>query len=215
MAEYSPDDVLAFWFPDDGHWLTIESHGQFWDQRMQGGMDARICEDFAAMTEAGAKGLLDHWADTLRGRLALLIVLDQFSRSLWRDTPGAFAQDIKATNMALETVFRDDFDALQPWEQAFFCIAISHAEGPEHLARMERITPIVERIDNRLRGGPLDSLAGSFIEQHGRVMSNIKRFGRHPHRNAIYGRVSTPDEEAYIAIGDFPHLPRPENKLGA
>ncbi len=77
-ALHDPRSVLSLWFPDTGHQNAIQSHGIFWDERMQGGMDATIIDNFAAMTLAAATGQLDHWADTPRGRLALLIVLDQF-----------------------------------------------------------------------------------------------------------------------------------------
>lgn len=209
--QYNPEQVLDFWFPDTGHQNSIETHAAFWDERMQGGMDDRICSDFAELTKAAAAGVLDHWAETLRGRLGLLIALDQFPRSLWRDTPAAFAQDNKATRMAMATVFRDDFDDLEPWEQAFFIIAISHCEGPEHLERFESVMPVMHHIASRLKG-PLAQMADGFIAQNERVLGNIRRFGRHPHRNPIYGRVSTPDEQAYIEVGDFPHL-RDSEKL--
>lgn len=209
--QFTPDQVLDLWFPNTGHQNAMETHSAFWDERMQGGMDACICSDFAELTEAAAAGLLDHWADTLRGRLALLIALDQFPRSLWRDTPGAFAQDNKAARLAMETVFRDDFDELEPWEQAFFVISISHCEGPEHLERFESVMPIVHHIASRICG-PIAPMADGFIAQNERVLGNIRRFGRHPHRNPIYGRVSTPDEKAYISEGDFPHL-RSSEKL--
>lgn len=211
MSDFKPEQVLTFWFPDNGHWKSREDHGAFWDERMQGGMDERICRDYADLTIAAATGALDHWTDTLRGRLALLIALDQFPRSLWRDTPAAFAQDNKATKMAMETVFRDDFDDLAPWEQVFFIIAISHCEGPEHLARFTSVMPVVYHIADRLRGGVLEDLADGVIAQNERVLGNIQRFGRHPHRNPIYGRVSTPDEEEYIAAGDFPHKRKVED----
>ena len=203
--DFTPDLVLDLWFPANGHQNAIETHGQFWDERMQGGIDDRICNDFAELTKSAAAGALDHWKETPRGRLALLIALDQFPRSLWRDTPAAFAQDIKATRIALEGIKNGDFDELEPWEQAFFVIAISHCEGPEHLERFESISPIVRQISKRL-SGPLADMAQGFIDQNERVLGNIRRFGRHPHRNVIYGRVSTPDELEYIAEGDFPHL---------
>ncbi len=97
---------------------------------MQGGMDAAIIERFGGLTMAAATGRLDHWADTARGRLALLIALDQFPRSLWRDTPAAYAQDIKAARLALDGIANGHFDTLEPWEMMFFVIAISHCEGP-------------------------------------------------------------------------------------
>jgi exodeoxyribonuclease-3 len=85
---FDPQTVLDFWFPDDGHWESLETHLAFWEYRMRGGVDDAILRDFGPITEAAAQGELDHWADTPRGRLALLIALDQFPRSYWRGTPG-------------------------------------------------------------------------------------------------------------------------------
>lgn len=204
---FQPDDVLSLWFPDNGHWESPETHGAFWTERMQGGMDERIIADYADLAKAAAAGLLDHWAETPRGRLALLIALDQFPRSLWRDTPGAYGQDIKACRLALAGLDNGDFDALAPWEQAFFIIAISHCEGPDHLERMHRLKDVTERIIAAMPP-QLAELAVGFRAQTARVTGIIERFGRHPHRNPIYGRVSSPEEEAYIAEGDFPHLRR-------
>jgi len=86
---FLPTDVLDFWFPDTGHQNAPETYAAFWSERMQGGMDNAIISGFADLTHAAATGLLDHWADTARGRLALIVALDQFSRSLWRNTPAA------------------------------------------------------------------------------------------------------------------------------
>lgn len=202
---YSPDDVLAFWFPDNGHQNSPETHGAFWNERMQGGMDEVIIRDFAGLTLAAARGELDHWANTAPGRLALLIALDQFPRSLWRDTPAAYAQDIKATRLALEGIANGDFDALRPWEQAFFVISISHCEGPDHLQRMDLLDELIERIILRLPD-PIAGMGDDFRAQNKTVRAILERFGRHPHRNPILGRPSSPDEEAYIATGDFPHV---------
>lgn len=202
--KHDQNEILDFWFPDTGHEASPKTHGAFWDERMQGGMDAAIIERFADVTLAAARGELDHWAETPRGRLALLVLLDQFPRSLWRDTPGAFAQDIKATRLALEGIENRDIDTYKPWEAAFLLIAISHCEGPDHLTRMDVIDEESERIIDRMPPelvGMADGLRG----QNARVRANIERFGRHPHRNPILGRVSSPEEEAYFAAGDFPH----------
>lgn len=80
------------------HRLTV----RFFEERMQGGMDEIIISKLAGLTMAAATGKLDHWAETARGCLALMIALDQFPRSLWRDTPASFGQNIKATRLALE-----------------------------------------------------------------------------------------------------------------
>jgi uncharacterized protein (DUF924 family) len=205
---YDPEAVLGFWFPDSGHQHDADAHGAFWTERMQGGMDAAIIARFAGLTLAAATGRLDHWAATPRGRLALLIALDQFPRSLWRDTPAAYAQDIRAARLALEGLRTGDFDLLEPWEQTFFAIAIAHCEGPDHLERMALLDEVTERIVARLPAC-LTAFGETLRGQQVRVKGIIVRFGRHPHRNGVLGRPSTPEEDAYIATGDFPHLRRP------
>jgi uncharacterized protein (DUF924 family) len=135
-----------------------------------------------------------------------VIALDQFPRSVWRGTPGAFGQDIKAARLVLEGFANGDYGALpNVWEKAFCLISIGHAEGPGHLARMRdvlaRSRALVEAAPEHLK------LSYRVVEDQGRLGHDvIARFGRHPHRNAILGRISTPEEEAYIATGDFPHV---------
>lgn len=203
---FTPHDVLDFWFPDTDHWSSIPTHIAFWDERMQGGMDAEIIARFAGLTDAAARGLLDDWAQTPRGRLALLIALDQFPRSLWRDTPAAFAQDIKACRLCLEGLENGHYDALpHMWERQFYIIAISHCEGPDHLARMD-LCDKLSRAQAQIAPPHLAPMLPKAIEQSELVRANISRFGRHPHRNAVLGRPSTPDEAAYIETGIFPHL---------
>lgn len=205
--EYDPKEVLDFWFPDDGFWESQEAFGNWITHRMQGGVDAHICTHFVGLTTAAAQGLLDHWAETPRGRLALLLALDQFPRSLWRDTPGAYAQDIKANLLVLEGVKIGHFKGLRPWEAMFYVIALGHCEGPDHLARIDLIDALTEEIIPNLPPA-LEYTADLFRAQNARVRGVIAKFGRHPHRNPIYGRVSSPEEDAYIATGDFPHSPR-------
>lgn len=198
-------EVLDFWFPDTGFWESREGFGAFIEARMYGGMDAAIADRFADLTVAAARGELDGWAQTPRGRLALLIALDQFPRSLWRDTPAAFGQDIKAARLCLEGIANGHASQLHPCERLFFVVAISHCEGPDHLARFDVIDALTETIIADLP----DALAYSadmLRAQNARVRGIIERFGRHPHRNPFYGRVSTPEEEAYIATGNFPHV---------
>jgi uncharacterized protein (DUF924 family) len=172
---------------------------------MYGGMDAAIAARFADLTLAAARGELDTWAATARGRLALLLALDQFPRSLWRDTPAAYGQDIKAARLALEGVTNGHVQAVPPWERLFYIIALGHCEGPDHLDRIA----LMDRLSEALIADMPACLAATgdrLRAQNARVRAVIERFGRHPHRNGILGRVSTRDEEAYIAAGDFPHL---------
>jgi len=205
IPAHDPQTVLDFWFPDDGHWTSIESHAAFWEYRMQGGVDDAILRDFGPITEAAARGDLDHWAETSRGRLALLIALDQFPRSYWRDTPAAYAQDIKANLLVLEGLQNGHYDALkEALERQFYIIALGHCEGPDHLARLDLALKLSEAQRDVVRPELL-SMAERPLQQVARVRGVIERFGRHPHRNAVYGRLSSPGEEAYIAAGDFPH----------
>ncbi|WP_137111346.1 DUF924 family protein [Rhodobacter sp. SY28-1] len=211
-TRYDPQEVLAFWFPDTGFWTDQKLFAQWVYDRMQGGMDHAICSRFADLTLAAARGELDHWAEAPRGRLALILVLDQFPRSLWRDRPAAFGQDIKATRLALEGIRNGHAKAVAPWERMFYAIALGHCEGPDHLDRLA----LMEAFCNDLIADLPPSLpeTGARIRaQNARVRQVIERFGRHPHRNHILGRISTPEEEVYIATGDFPHVakgPRPD-----
>lgn len=200
-----PRIVLDFWFPDDGHAETLERHRAFWFWRMRGGADASIRESFGPLTEAAACGLLDHWAATPRGRLALVIALDQFSRSVWRDSPAAFGQDIKACRLVTEAWATGAYDALaHPWEKAFCLIAIGHCEGPDHLARCDRCVELSDALVAEAPGHL--RLTYRLVRDQTRLGREvIARFERHPHRNAVLGRISTAEEEAYVAAGRFPH----------
>jgi uncharacterized protein (DUF924 family) len=204
-AEHNPDEVLDFWFPDDEFWKSREVFSSWIYHRMQGGVDEHICQHFAGLTEAAARGLLDDWAGTPRGRLALLIALDQFPRSLWRGTPGAYAQDCKAVRLALEGIEVGHFNSVRPWEKFFYVIALFHCEGPDHLARFDLIDKLTEEIVTELPPA-LEHFGERLLAQNARGRDVIARFGRHPHRNPIYSRVSSPEEEAYLATGDFPHV---------
>lgn len=202
---FLPTDVLDFWFPDTGHQNAPETYAAFWSERMQGGMDDAIISEFADITQAAASGQLEHWAETPRGRLALIIALDQFPRSLWRNTPAAYAQDIKAARLALEGISNGHFECLQPWEMMFFYIAIAHCEGSDHLTRMHKLDDAVELVIKELPDQLCES-GPRFRAQHQKVKKIIATYGRHPHRNDILARHSTPEEELYVSAGDFPHL---------
>ena len=209
-ADVTPDEILSFWYPDGLADAPREEVLAFWHSRMQGGMDEAICQDYADVTRAAAEGRLDYWADTARGRLALILVLDQFPRSLWRDTPAAFGQDIKATRIALEGIRNGHYSELKYiFERQFYNICISHCEGPDHLERMDLIIRLNEEFAEIARDGE-EEMVERGIEQSRRVRGIIERFERHPHRNPILGRVSTPEERAYIETGDFPHVNPPK-----
>ncbi len=173
-------DVLKFWF---------EEHGQ---EDWFGGkpdFDARIAETFTATHAAAARGEAWRWRSTPEGRLAELIVLDQFSRQLFRGRPEAFACDGMALALAQEAVAggHHNFVPAMP-QRLFILLPYQHSESPEVQAESVRL--------HMALGAP-EML--EFAEGHAAV---IRRFGRFPKRNAALGRASTADELAYIASTD-------------
>ena len=161
------------------------------------------------MVEAARAGRLGHWLATPLGRLALIVVLDQFPRGLFAGTPAAYASDPDALRLAEEGLRNGHYDALATaWEKTFFSMPLAHAEGPDHRERLERVVALADRVaedaPERLR--PLYRFSAGQARGHLEV---IARFGRFPHRNPILGRTSTPEEEAYLAQGDFVHTRRP------
>lgn len=201
------DDVVDFWFPE-GSFLGIEpqAHQAHWHWRMQGGADAAIIARYSALTEQAASGALDHWADNPHGRLALIILLDQFSRSVWRETPGAFAQDQRALELANQGFANGHYEMLAtPWFQVVHGLPLGHCEGPGHLQRLDQLIALRQAIA-AAAPAPLQPIYTGLVRQAGDVRKVIAAFGRHPHRNAVLGRATTSAEEAYIAGGDFPHV---------
>jgi uncharacterized protein (DUF924 family) len=203
-------EVLDFWFPErlNPEFSPVE-HRDYWLWRMRGGADEAIVARFAEETEKAARGALDHWADDPHGRLALILLLDQFPRSLWRDTPRAFAQDDRALALAMEGFSNGHYEALEtPWEKTMLTIPLAHCEGPDHLERVDHAIALARDIEAEAPAYLKQAyafIAGQPVE----VRKVIEAFGRHPHRNAVLGRPSTPEEEAYIAAGRFPHLREP------
>jgi uncharacterized protein (DUF924 family) len=198
------DEVLKFWFPDSAE-DDLKTHSQHWSWRMRGGADGEIVARFAGLAEQAAAGDLDHWADEPEGRLALIVVLDQFSRSVWSGNPRAFAQDPHALTLALEGLENGHYTALStPWQRTSYQLSLGHCEGPDHLARLDRALALAREIHDMAPEHLKPSYAFG-VEQkvlHRRV---IETFGRYPHRNEILGRTSTPEEAAYVADGQFPH----------
>jgi len=156
---------------------------------------ARISEDLADLAEAALRGELDAWATTPHGRLALVILLDQFPRNLHRDSPRAYAGDAKARWLADEAVRLGQDQALAPVERVFFYLPFEHAEDP---GVQEQAVALLEA----LRAEAPPGLSGAFSSFHDYAIKHrdvIARFGRFPHRNAVLGRESTEAEREYLA----------------
>ncbi len=199
-------DVVQFWFPE-GTSLSIDAntHKEYWLWRMQGGADEEIRARFTELTAEGAAGGLNHWASHPEGRLALIIVLDQFPRSVWRGTGRAFAQDPAALALALEGLANGHYAALgPPWFKIVHGLPLGHCEGDDHLDRLDLLLRLRKDIAAEAPT-QLQPIYRSLVKQAGDVKQVIVNFGRHPHRNKILGRQSTAAEDVYLAAGRFPH----------
>lgn len=174
----TPDHVLTFWFVTHGEADWFGAKPEF---------DAAIAQRFTTTLAAIVSGETAAWRLTPSGRLAELIVLDQFSRQIFRGRPEAFAQDALALRLAEEMVAAGDDARVEPRRRMFAYLPFMHSES---IAVHERALPLFERL------GMPDLLK----HEHGHL-DCLRRFGRYPRRNAALGRVSTPEELDYIASG--------------
>ncbi len=196
-----PESVLAFWF--EGPMDSADAVRQRVKTWFMGPpeFDRAIAERFGAVFERARRGELDAWAATPRGRLALIVVLDQFSRNLHRGTPLAFAQDLAARVLAIEGMDAGMDRTLGHFERRFFALPLSHAED---LALQERGVRYAEAL--AAEAAPMlreiSQIGASQARKH---RDTIARFGRFPQRNAALGRASTPEEIAFLgSIKDAP-----------
>ncbi|MBF2027938.1 MAG: DUF924 domain-containing protein [Oscillatoriales cyanobacterium C42_A2020_001] len=197
----SAQEVLQFWFPipPDCDQATLVRQWRRW---FQGAANEEISDRFAPLLEQAIRGELDDWASEPRSRLALIIVLDQFPRSIYRGTVQAFAQDSKACQLALEGIAVGHYAALAtPWEKTFFALPLGHSEDLQNLERAVKLTAdlLLETIPEH------HELLEFSAEQARRHQDIIARFGRHPHRNEVLGRKSTPEEVEYLTHGELVH----------
>jgi uncharacterized protein (DUF924 family) len=178
-------DVLDFWFGDDPN--ALQNDRWF---RGQDTMDVLMETKFGPTLDIALTGLLDSWAGTAEGALALVIVLDQFSRNIHRGTPRAFAGDTKARAIADAAIRAFKDRDLTPVQRVFLYLPFEHSEDMEHQDRSARLF-------GGLASHPQLQEAVTAAYQHRSV---IAQFGRFPHRNAILGRKSTKAELAYLKI---------------
>jgi uncharacterized protein (DUF924 family) len=187
VSDARADEVLAFWFgpsgePDAGgarkEWFVKDD-----------GFDAQIRERFGALIESALAGGLEQWLDEPETALAYLILLDQFTRNAFRDTPASFAGDARALAAARLIVARGWDARMTPVHRWFCYLPFEHSERIEDQHESLRLFGL-------LRDDPVAGGAYEWAVKHFEI---IERFGRYPHRNAILGRTSTPQELAFLA----------------
>lgn len=189
------EELLAVWFgPLDADGLPAPARVRRWFA-VDPGFDESLRRVFAPDLAAARRGELDGWQATPRGRLALVLLLDQLGRNLHRGTPEAFAGDARALALARAALAAGDADRLLPIEQVFLLLPFEHAEDPDaqatSVAGFERLLAAAPA-----RGRPLFE---EFLDYARRHRDVIARFGRFPHRNAALGRATTPEEAAFLA----------------
>lgn len=172
-------DVLTFWFEaGPERWYTKDT-----------GFDEEIRERFLALHEQAAEGGLTAWEQVPKAALALIILLDQFPRNMFRGTPRSFATDPLARDVAGRAILRGFDRTVEPIERQFFYLPLMHSE---ELADQDHCLALYKA------NGPAEGLP--FAEEHRAI---IIRFGRFPHRNPLLGRAMTEDEQRFLDEGGF------------
>lgn len=171
----TPDDILQFWFEQSSYSQWFARDDAF---------DADIRERFADTHRAACAGELWHWRKTAKGRLAEVIVLDQFSRNLHRKSPLAFAMDGMALALVQEAIDRGDDEKLEMLQRRFLYMPFMHSESAAmHEIAMKLFSDIGD--ENTLK----------YEKLHKKI---IDRFGRYPHRNEVMKRKTTKEEAAFL-----------------
>jgi uncharacterized protein (DUF924 family) len=177
-AQPSPAEVIAFWrAAGPEHWFKKDA-----------GFDDDIRRRFLKLHEAASAGKLTDWEASAEGALALLVLLDQFPRNMFRGEARAFASDPLARAIASRAIL-NGFDGAFPDLRGFFYLPFEHSED---FADQQRGLTLYKS------AGDADGV--KWAELHADI---IRRFGRFPHRNAVLGRVSTPEEQAFLDGGGF------------
>ena len=179
MVETSPADVLAFWRgAGEKRWWTKDE-----------AFDAEIRGRFLRLWNEAAAGRLAHWQDSVDGALALVIVLDQFPRNMFRNDPRTYATDPLAREVAERALASGADSRVEADLRGFLYMPFMHSE---HLADQERCVGLFDRIGQEENA--------KYAVHHAEI---IRMFGRFPHRNRILGRTSTADEQAFLDTGGF------------
>ena len=173
------EEVLAFWFHEiePAQWFMKDAS-----------LDEEMRQRFFKRYDEATKGELFHWRETIKGRLAEIILLDQFSRNFYREDPRSFAQDTLALVLAQEAIRQPDIQMLSAVERGFIYMPLMHSESV--VIHEQALKLFVEPgLEKRLR----------YEKQHAEI---IQKFGRYPHRNEVLGRQSTLEEKEYLANGN-------------
>lgn len=181
LREAGIREVIRFWFD--------ESEPQQWFVR-DPEFDKAIAARFRTWRDRAYTGDLDNWSDSPEGALALVLLLDQFSRNLFREDDRAFEADAKALEIAKDAIAAGHDARLSPEQRRFVYMPFMHAED---VAEQDRCVALMAEMD-----------AGESTTYHANAHRDvIRKFGRFPHRNGMMGRETTPEEAKFLAEGGY------------
>ncbi len=189
------EDILAFWFKEQELSAPqIDRRMDIWFGEDEV-FDLECKKEFTDEVELASEGKLDHWAHQPRGRLALILLLDQFRRNIYRNTAEAFAKDKAALKLCVEGARDKKDQGLSPIQKAFFYMPLQHSES---LKVQEKGVQIFRRLAEAVSPTYRETFETmvTFAELHHDI---IEQFGRFPHRNKLLGRDNTPEEEEYLS----------------
>jgi uncharacterized protein (DUF924 family) len=192
-----PLEIRNFWFAETiSHPDTIAARREFWFAA-DAARDEEIKARWGNVVDDARAGNLDGLGTSAAGRLALILLLDQFPRNIYRGKAEAFSRDGRARYLMRDGMGQLMDLELSPVERCFFYMPLQHSEFLEDQeSAVARYKQIVQEVDTRRR--PVFEVFLSYARTHRDV---IARFGRFPHRNAILGRLDTPEEASYLAGG--------------
>jgi uncharacterized protein (DUF924 family) len=190
----TPDIVRKYWFGSalDDAAVIAERAPLWWSKNPE--VDNEIRQRFESYVIKAGSRELDHWASNPQDRLALILLTDQFPRSIYRDSRKAFAFDSQALSLS-----RDGIDAgfdliLRPLERVFFFLPLEHSESLED---QERSVSLFRKLADEAGPDQKPTFA-EYFDFAVRHRDIINRFGRFPHRNEVLGRISTPEERSFL-----------------
>ncbi len=188
------ENVLNFWFGPSGSAVEIaERQRRLWFGKSAAN-DQAVARQFAATLLAASVGQLDHWSNTPRGRLALIIVLDQFPHHIYRNQAQSFATDPQALDLCLAALTTGEDQQLAPIERVFLYLPLEHAESN---AMQDQSVLLFEKLADAAAADER-ALFDDFLNYARKHRDVVARFGCFPHRNALLGRPSTDDELEFL-----------------
>lgn len=186
-----PEDILSFWFGEDLQ-NPIPYSAQWWKKDLN--FDHEIKTRFEGDLIAAASGKLNSWKAEAKSCLAFVVLLDQFSRNIYRDTPKAFAQDPMALQAALEAIQKKFDQEIPLIPRTFFYMPLMHSEDRDMQRRcVEIFSALAMKSPPGLKGMLQNNC--DYAKQHAAI---VERFERFPHRNEILGRTSTAEEIKFL-----------------